>query len=69
MRTVLYDLPIGCKGFVIHDPETLEPTTVLNSRYTYEMNKKTYDHENKHIERNDLFSNEDVDSIENKRRK
>ena len=50
----LLDLPTTVRGFCYHDNEG-EEFIVLNSRLTREANRKTYDHEQKHIERGDLY--------------
>lgn len=50
----LLDLPTTVRGFCYHDNEG-EEFIVLNSRLTREQNLKTYDHEQKHIERGDLY--------------
>ena len=50
----LLDLPTTVRGFCYHDNEG-EEFIVLNSRLTREANRKTYDHEQKHIERGELY--------------
>lgn len=52
-RVILQDLPTEVRGFVYQD-ETGEPVIVVNSRLTREQNLKTYDHEIRHIENNEL---------------
>lgn len=64
MRTVLYSLPVGCRGYVIHDPTDDEYTVVLNSRYNRETNIKTSLHEAEHMEKDDLNSCLPADTIE-----
>ena len=56
-RVILQDLPTEVRGFVYQD-ETGEPVIVVNSRLTREANRKTYDHEQKHVKRGDML-NED----------
>ena len=50
----LLDLPTTVRGFCYHDNEG-EEFIVLNSRLTREANRKTFDHEQKHIERGELY--------------
>ena len=50
----LLDLPTTVRGFCYHDNEG-EEFIVLNSRLTREANLKTFDHEQKHIERGELY--------------
>lgn len=50
---ILADLPTSVRGFVYHDDDG-EPVIVVNSRLTWEQNRKTWDHEKKHIERGEL---------------
>lgn len=69
MRTVLNSLPVGCRGYVIHDPTDDEYTVVLNSKYNHETNIKTCLHEAEHIENNDLDSLLSADTLENIRHK
>jgi hypothetical protein len=52
-RVILQDLPTEVRGFVYQD-ETGEPVIVVNSRLTREQNLKTYDHEIRHIENDEL---------------
>lgn len=56
MRTLLCPLPIGCKGYILRDPYTDEETIVLNSRYSYEENRRTYMHEMLHHRHGDFNS-------------
>ena len=50
---ILQDLPTSVRGFVFQDNDG-EPVIVVNSRLTREQNRRTYDHERAHIERNEL---------------
>ena len=59
-RTVLIDLPTTVNGFVIGKDD---PTVILNSRMTHEMNKETFWHELDHID-TDAFEGDDVQLIE-----
>lgn len=52
-RVILQDLPTSVRGFVFQDPDG-NPVIVVNSRLTREQNRKTYRHERKHIDRNEL---------------
>lgn len=63
VRTVLQDLPVAIKGFVVTD-ENGDPTIVLNSRHNRETNLETYQHELAHIEGGDLYRSESADEIE-----
>lgn len=47
------NLPTSVRGLCFLD-ENGEPVIILNSRLTHEQNRKTYDHEKKHIENDDL---------------
>lgn len=62
-RTVLQDLPVAVKGFVVTD-ENGDPIIVLNSRHNRETNIETYQHEIAHILGNDLYRPESADEIE-----
>ncbi len=52
-EVILQDLPTSVRGFVFQG-EDGEPVIVVNSRLTREQNVKTYDHERRHIDRNEL---------------
>ena len=52
-RVILLDLPTSVRGFVFLD-ENGEPAIVLNARLTREQNRRTYDHEKSHIDRDEL---------------
>ena len=69
MRTILLNLPIDCRGYIIRTIDTDEECCVLNARLTHEQNPLTYLHELKHLNGNDLDSTEDVNKIESKRHK
>ena len=49
----LENLPTSVRGFCFLG-EDGEPVIVLNSRLTREQNRKTYEHEKKHIANDDL---------------
>ena len=63
VRTVLQDLPVAVKGFVVTD-ENGDPTIVMNARHNRETNLETYQHELAHILGNDLYRPESADEIE-----
>lgn len=50
----LVDLPTSIRGFCFHDDDG-EEYVVLNSRLTWEQNRITYDHEQKHIEYGEMY--------------
>lgn len=52
-RVILQDLPTSVHGFVFLDDDG-EPVIVMNSRLSHEQNRRTYDHEKKHIDRDEL---------------
>jgi hypothetical protein len=62
-RTILFNLPLSIKGFCFCTPEG-EKICVLNSRFTFEANKKTLLHEQGHIANNDFDCCYCVDEIE-----
>ena len=53
-KALLVDLPTSVRGFCYHDNDG-EAFIVLNARLTREQNKKTYDHEQDHILRGDMY--------------
>lgn len=67
MRTIVYDLPIGCRGYICRDPATDEDVAVLNARYTRECNLETFLHEQEHAANRDLDSAKPVSHLENER--
>jgi hypothetical protein len=52
-EAILANLPTSIRGFVYND-ENGDPVIVVNARLTREQNLITYDHEQGHIERNEL---------------
>lgn len=52
-EVILQDLPTSVRGFVFQG-EDGEPVIVVNSRLSREQNRKTFDHEQEHIRRNEL---------------
>ena len=50
----LVNLPTSVRGFCYHDDDG-EEYVVLNARLTREANRKTFDHERRHIRRGDLY--------------
>lgn len=59
---ILEDLPTSVRGFVFTD-ENGDPVIVVNARLTREQNRRTWDHEQAHIARGDMF-NEDYHEYE-----
>jgi len=53
-QALLLDLPTSVRGFVYQD-ENGDPVIVVNSRLTHEQNKRTWDHEQLHIARGDMY--------------
>jgi hypothetical protein len=51
---ILDNLPTSVKGFCFHDNDG-EAFIVLNARLTWEQNRRTYDHEKRHIDRGDMY--------------
>lgn len=58
----LMDLPTTIRGFVTKSVD--DYTIVINSKMSAEMQKQTYRHELRHIERGDLDGSGDIDRIE-----
>jgi len=50
----LENMPTTIKGFCYHD-EDGEAFVVLNARHTWEQNRRTWNHELKHLERGDMY--------------
>ena len=50
----LMNLPTSVKGICFHDNDG-EAYVILNARLTREQNRTTYDHEQDHITRGDLW--------------
>jgi hypothetical protein len=50
----LMNLPTSVKGICFHDNDG-EAYVILNARLTREQNRTTYDHEQAHIARGDLW--------------
>lgn len=50
----LMNLPTSVKGICFHDNDG-EAYVILNARLTREQNRTTYDHEQEHIDRGDLW--------------
>lgn len=63
MNTILHALPYGIKG-LCRENEGGSHIMVLNSRYTYEDNLHSYEHEVKHIENDDFNSAVDIEQQE-----
>lgn len=67
-RVIYQDLPCSIPGYIRMDPEGY-CTIILNSRLSSERNRETYDHELKHIENDDLYSQDSAGEIEELRHK
>lgn len=52
-HVVLANLPTSVRGYVYLDSNG-DPVIVLNARLTREQNRRTWRHENDHIEKNEL---------------
>lgn len=52
-EAILQDLPTTVRGFCFLGDDG-EPVIVVNSRLTREANRRTFRHERKHIQRNEL---------------
>ena len=52
-RVTLANLPVSIRGFVYLESDGV-PRIVLNANLTREQNRKTYNHEVRHIENNEL---------------
>lgn len=55
-RVTLANLPTSVRGFVFMESDGV-PRIVLNANLTREMNRRTMDHEIRHIERGELEDN------------
>jgi hypothetical protein len=51
---ILDNLPTSVRGFCFHDNDG-EAFIVLNARHTWEQNRRTYDHEKRHIDSGDMY--------------
>lgn len=51
---ILDNMPTTVRGFCFHDDDG-EEFVVVNARLTREQNRRTYDHEKKHIDRGDMY--------------
>lgn len=52
-HVVLANLPTSVRGYVYLDSDG-NPVIVLNARLTREQNRRTWRHENDHIDKNEL---------------
>ena len=62
--TIFENLPYKVSGFIMYDSADDYYTIVLNSRLSYEENKKTFEHELKHIKNNDFLKCHNVELLE-----
>ena len=51
---VLQGLPSGCRGFCCLGSD-YEPIIIINKNMTYEQQKKTYEHEMRHIITGEIY--------------
>lgn len=63
-RTILYDFPVGCKGYSCKDPYSGDSVVVLNAKYNHEANVNTYLHESEHEVHDDVDSPRGIGEIE-----
>lgn len=63
-KTIFLNLPWKVSGFIMYDSVDDYYTIVLNSRSTYEQNKKTFEHEIQHILNKDFVHCRDVGMLE-----
>lgn len=61
---VYKNLPVKIKGFAMHDAVDDFYTIVLNSRHSSNLLEKTFEHELKHIVKDDFILSKDVNLIE-----
>ena len=61
--TFIVDLPHHVSGLTCVDEEG-NPMVYLNARHTSHKNKKAYEHELKHIQRDDLFNLQTIEEVE-----
>ena len=62
----LIDLPHGVNGLLVYD-ENGEPNIYINARSSYEMQRKAYLHELRHLRRNDIHSKRPIRRVESDR--
>lgn len=67
INTIYMNLPEQIKGFVVHNKAEDFNTIVLNSRHSYYMNLKTYEHELEHIYYDDFNNPLSASQIESYR--
>ena len=61
----LINLPVTVRGLTVTDPDG-NYNVYINQNLAFEMQTQTFVHESKHIENNDLYSNEPVVVLENR---
>ncbi len=66
VRTIYMEMEPACKGFVVRMFDEGEDfdTIVINPCYNWEQQRKTYEHELKHIEARDLEGYCDPNTVE-----
>ncbi len=63
-RVVYKNLPYGIKGLTLHSTADDFFTIILNSRMSYDMNLKTFQHELIHVSNSYDEINENINAIE-----
>ena len=63
INTILYPLPMQVKGFAVLKDSVI--TIVINENLSPEARLEAYRHEIYHIEHDDLYSDKDINEIEN----
>lgn len=63
-NTIFMKLPCKVSGFIMYDSADDYYTIVLNSRSTYEQNRKTFLHEIQHILNKDFLYSKNVGVLE-----
>lgn len=59
----LVDLPHGINGLLVYD-ENGDPNIYINARASYEMQRKAYLHELRHLRRGDAHSRQPIRKVE-----
>ena len=62
----LVDLPHGVNGLLVYD-ENGEPNIYINARASYDMQRKAYQHEMRHLRRDDAFNSRPIRKAESNR--
>lgn len=62
----LVDLPHGVNGLLVYD-ENGEPNIYINARASYDMQRKAYLHEMRHLSRDDAHNSQSIQKVESQR--